>query len=227
MNSNSAYKNILENNKEFIDTLNNILKDIIRKRKDYINLENRISGRSFEREENNKRDFNTFIYFDLEKELTLEKYDCFFSKVDYYEKIHNFETDVVFLKDKNDFIWAFRISDFSMEFLELKKNLQEFKIVISHQKYISTIYEEEESTPFSFKSKKVLFDLSEKDLDINGVELLLLTEDIDLRPLLNFNLKNIVFPVVVNGKSLKSVYETKDEVINKKKEGLFKRIFKL
>ena len=78
MNSNSAFKEILENNKEFIDTLNNIVKDIKIKREDYINLENRITGRSFERDENNKRDFNTFIYFDLEKELKLKKYKDFF-----------------------------------------------------------------------------------------------------------------------------------------------------
>lgn len=229
MNSNSAFKEVLENNKEFIDTLNNIVKNIIRKREDYINLENRITGRSFEREEKNKRDFNTFIYFDLEKELKLKKYKDFFQEINLYTVPNKPEKDEIYLKDKNDFVWKFKLIDGSIELLELHRIFSDINVVVSHQKYISAIYEYKnpDINIFSLTPPQLLFDLSEKELDLNEIEILLLTKDIDLKPLLDLKIKNIKFPFSIEEITLKSVYETKDEIKNKKKEGFFKRIFKL
>ena len=116
----------------------------------------------------------------------------------------------IYLIDKKGFTWVLEFNDNTIEVKEITKVFQESNLVIRYEKNMSVICRNEEDI-------KSLFDLTENNLTINEAEIIYLTTDIDLKPLIEYSADKVAFSTV-NGISFKEAYE---------KKGIIKKIFNI
>lgn len=191
---NNNFELILENNKEFITTLNKIVSD----------LKNNELSFWYD----SKHVFNpTTFYEDLKSKLKNKKYKDFFTDVFCLPGEY---ANCIYLIDKNLFTWVLELNDNTMEVKEITKVFQESNLVIRYEKNMSVICKNEEDI-------KALFDLTENTLTVNEAEVIYLTTDVDLKPLIEYSADKVVFSTV-NGLSFKEAYE---------KKGIIKKIFNI
>lgn len=190
---NNNFELILENNKEFIITLNKIVSDL------------KNNELSFWYDTQHVLNPTTF-YEDLKSKLKNKKYKGFFNDIFCLPGEYS---SCIYMVDNNRFTWMLELNNNdTIEVKEITKVFLESKIIIRYEKNMSMICKDEANI-------KALFDLTKNNLTLNEAEIIYLTTDIDLKPLIEYSADKVIISNV-NGISFKEAYE---------KKGIIKKIF--
>lgn len=202
---NKNFENILNHNKSFIETINKIYVDIIKK-------ENNILSQI-------KQVLNPVdILSNVRNELKSKKYENIIDEIIYIPELH-FNKKIIII-DKNRQNWTFDLINNVLNLKEVYKiysgsenlkNINEW-FVVNHKDYISTIFQ-------NTVNEDLLLDISDRDLKKEDCDLLFMTKDIDLNFLLNHKIELMLLPKK-NNIGIEDIYKKNDN-----KKSILSKVF--